>query len=82
MILKCGVDEIECSRVEKGDDYITAYDESGNAIGCYANITDFSRFAVEGGDWSIPEPSPQEQTDALILDHEERLIYLELGVNE
>lgn len=28
------------------------------------------------------EPAPQEQTDALILDHEERLIYLELGVNE
>ena len=28
-----------------------------------------------------PEPTPQEQTDALMLDHEERLIYLELGVN-
>ena len=28
-----------------------------------------------------PEPSPQEQTDALMLNHEERLIYLELGVN-
>ena len=27
-----------------------------------------------------PQPTPQEQTDALILDHEERLIYLELGV--
>jgi hypothetical protein len=30
----------------------------------------------------VPLPTPQEQTDALILDHEERLIYLELGVNE
>lgn len=29
-----------------------------------------------------PEPSPQEQTDTLMLDHEERLIYLELGVND
>lgn len=29
-----------------------------------------------------PEPTPQEQTDALMLDHEERLIYLELGANE
>lgn len=29
-----------------------------------------------------PLPSPQEQTDALMLDHEERLIYLELGVND
>lgn len=29
-----------------------------------------------------PEPTAQEQTDALIIDHEERLIYLELGVNE
>lgn len=27
-------------------------------------------------------PTPQEQTDALMLDHEERIIYLELGVNE
>lgn len=30
----------------------------------------------------VPEPSPQEQTDTLMLDHEERLIYLELGVND
>jgi hypothetical protein len=29
-----------------------------------------------------PEPTPQDDTDALMLDHEERLIYLELGVNE
>ena len=29
----------------------------------------------------VPLPAPQEQTDALMLDHEERLIYLELGVN-
>lgn len=29
-----------------------------------------------------PEPTPQEQTDALMLDHEERLIFLELGVND
>lgn len=28
----------------------------------------------------VPEPTPQEDTDALLADHEERLIYMELGV--
>lgn len=27
-----------------------------------------------------PEPTPQDDTDALLADHEERLIYMELGV--
>lgn len=27
-----------------------------------------------------PEPTPQDDTDALLADHEEQLIYMELGV--
>ena len=61
-----------------------------------AEPSDFSQYRVD--DWAYqdgeliyapinrtvpaPEPSPQEQTDTLMLDHEERLIYLELGVND
>jgi len=45
-------------------------------------VTDFSLFRTKDGSWSQAEPSPQEDADALLVDHEFRLTLLELGIAE
>jgi hypothetical protein len=73
----------ECAEVVKHSSYVELLNSNGNRIVQIAVFNnDYSGFELSGGEWSAPEPSPQEQTDALMLDHEERLIYLELGVND
>ena len=75
--------QIDCDKAIKNesDGTVMAYFD-GSLVASYFGVSDFSAFSLIDGGWSEPEPSPQEQTDTLMLDHEERLIYLELGVND
>lgn len=60
MILSMGDMEIDCTKAVKGVDYIRIYD--GNAeVASFKGITDFSGYALLGGDWSAPAPTPEER---------------------
>ena len=59
----CGEDIYECTKAVKGDNYITLYD-GDRAIVTFAGISDFSGYTIEGGDWSDPEPTSEEQLRA------------------
>ena len=59
----CGEDIYECTKAVKGDNYITLYD-GDRAIVTFAGISDFSDYTIEGGDWSDPEPTGEEQLRA------------------
>ena len=50
--------------------FVNGYGENRTAEEIAADIT-----AIPA-----PEPTPQDDTDALLAEHEERLIYMELGV--
>lgn len=47
-----GTEQIECSKAEKGNDYIKLFDENGNATLTFKGIADFSKFTLDGGDFS------------------------------
>ncbi len=55
-----GISEIECSKVEKGSDFIRVYDENGMLKQMFGGIVDFSKFRVEGG--SFTEAPPDDIT--------------------
>lgn len=61
---------------------VRAYDGDGKPVFQAEKVTDFSLYTLEDGDWSLPEPLPEEDTDAMLVDHEYRLTLLELGVSE
>ena len=47
-----GTKEIECSKVEKGSDFIRVYNENGELNQVFEGIADFCKFSVEGGSFT------------------------------
>ena len=43
---------------------VIAYDSAGELVFKAEKVTDFSLFELIGGEWSIPEPTEQEQLRA------------------
>ena len=51
----------ECSKAVKGTDFVILYDESGNTIASFYGINSFDGYDINGGEWSLPEPTPEEK---------------------
>lgn len=46
----------ECVTALKGADYIHLLDSEGCMVAAFDGVSDFSDFAITGGDWTIPTP--------------------------
>ena len=57
MILHIYNEAYPCAKAERGADYIRLYDENGACVLLCGGISDFSGYALEGGEWSAPEPA-------------------------
>jgi len=77
-------EEILCAKAVKdvSRGTVIAYSSAGAEVFRAEKVTDFSLFRTKDGSWSQAEPSPQEDADALLVDHEFRLTLLELGIAE
>ena len=82
MKLLCMDAEYLCARAEKNEaeGTVTAYDAENRVVFRAVKVTDFAPYTLTGGDWSAPQPSPQADMDAMLVDHEYRLTLLELDV--
>lgn len=72
--------EYECAKAIKGNDFVELYDASGGNIASFNGISDFSGYALDGGDWEEPETSTESVLLELAADHEARLCMMELGI--
>jgi hypothetical protein len=52
MYLIANNERIECTKAEKGADFINVYDDN-SIISAFLGISNFSGFSVEGGDFTI-----------------------------
>ena len=57
---------IECIKAVKGSNWIELYDEDGRIFKTFGGILDFSGYSIEGGDWSKPEPTREDQIEAQV----------------
>ena len=58
-------EEIECTKVVKGEDFIDVYD-GDNVIWQFGGISDFSGYELVDGEYSSPEPTQLEKMQAQI----------------
>lgn len=65
MVIVAHGQEINCTRAEKGTDFVRAYDESGVCVFEASRVTDFSGYTLSGGEWSTAEPSAEERIEEL-----------------
>ena len=61
----CAGETIQGSRAERGKDFIFVYDMDGALSHHFGEITDFSVFALESGEWSAPAPTDGDRVAAL-----------------
>lgn len=64
MTVKIYNESFECTKAVKGPDYVVLYDSDREIVRC-SGITDFSGYSIEGGEWSLPEPTAEERLAAL-----------------
>ena len=64
MKLKFYEEELECSKVVKGEDYIHCLNEKEDIIASFGGISDFSGYSVEDGEFSAPPVTELEQLRA------------------
>ncbi len=65
MIVTAYNEQIQCTKAIKGDDYIRLLDAQGNCIASFDGISDFWGYSVNGGEWDGPEPTVEQQLNAL-----------------
>lgn len=65
MVMTVYGQNIPCARVEKGTDFVRAYDESGVCVFEASRVTDFSGYTLDGGTWNTAEPSAEERIEEL-----------------
>ena len=53
----------ECTKAEKGTNYIQLYNGEEKGI-LFAGISDFSGYSIECGEWSAPTPTQADRTEA------------------
>ena len=58
-------EDIECTKVVKGEDFIDVYD-GDNVIWQFGGISDFSGYELVDGEYSSPEPTQLEKMQAQI----------------
>ena len=58
---------LPCARAEKNESAgtVTAYADNGSVIFRATNVTDFSDYVPENGEWSEPEISDTQRIDEL-----------------
>ena len=81
--------EYECRSAKRSKDsiilYLGKYDESGVELTTTFINTQISDAFIVDGNWEYDEfiiPSEEEDTSAMLVDHEYRLTLLELGITE
>lgn len=73
--------EYQCVKAVKNDTSAVLYLEDENTIN-FNGVNDWSAFALEGGGWSAPELTPEEQLQADVSELKEALGLLLSGVTE
>ena len=63
-----GLDKIPASKVEKGLDFIRVYDENGKLDQTFQGIADFSKFSVEGGNFTEAMPDDITQLQLAVAE--------------
>lgn len=63
MVLHFGHEEWECDKAVKGDDYIHLF-KDGDCIIHFEMIDDFTGFSIEGGEYTLPDTTPEEKLRA------------------
>lgn len=66
MKVKIYEDIYDCTKAEKGSDYVRLYYEDTCILYC-SGISDFTGYEVIDGEWSSPEPSDKERIAELEL---------------
>lgn len=76
--------EYACAKAVKNEaaGTVRAYDDTGTLVFQAVKVADFSAYTLKDGDWSVQLPTPEEDMDAMLVDHEYRLTLLELGQTE
>ena len=64
MVMTAYGQEINCTRAEKGADFVRAYDESGTCIFEATKVQSFGGYSIENGTWSEPEPTQLDRIEA------------------
>lgn len=67
MVIMVDRKEISCIRAEKGGDFVRAYDASGLIFEA-TKVTDFTRYALQGGTWETAEPDDMTQTQLALAE--------------
>ena len=64
-------DEIPCAKAVKDEaaGTVIAFSENGSVIFEASKVTDFSLFALEGGEWSERKPTEKERIAALEVEN-------------
>ena len=66
MIVTVYGDPYECAKAIRGKDFVDLYNEDGELVAGFSGISDFSGYTIEGGDWSKPEPTREDQIEAQV----------------
>lgn len=65
MVMTVYGQEITCVRVEKGADFVRAYDENNALVFSSDKVKDFAGYTLEGGSWSEAEATQAERIEEL-----------------
>lgn len=71
----------DCAKAVRTEEKATLYLEDGGKVD-FIGVSDWSAFTVEGGEWEKPEPTEEDDMNAMLVDHELRIMDLELGISE
>lgn len=81
MTVKFLNETFSCKKAEKLGDRATLYREDGGKVE-FKGVLDWSVFSVDGGEWSTPEPSREEQLETDVAELKDALDLLFSGVTE
>lgn len=67
MVVSFSNQKYECVRAEKHGKQVVLYNAKNTVIATISNITDFSLFTLEGGEWSLPPTDPRDLAIAQLM---------------
>ena len=70
MTIKIYGTDYTCEKAVKGTDFVHLYNSSGNLIGSFSGISDFSGYVLKDGEWTESQPTAEQR----VSDLEEQLV--------
>lgn len=81
MIVTFNSEVFDCLKTVKNGKTATLYLSDGGSV-VFDGVNDWGAFSIEGGDWSGPEPSREEQLETDVAELKEALDLLLSGVTQ